>query len=331
MRQLSGIAIELTAKVVLAAGMALVPLRSSARALGPSEIAMFPKEVAEFAYTDLKSVQRYPWFLVFRDELLPPHFREFERFLLSAGIDPNTQVDELVWAQLPTTKKDGEQVVGIGFGSFDPSSNEERFKQQKLPVTNYQGYHLYASGAATSAGDILFTFLDSNMAAFGHRSALEKLVDLRMGRGESLLTNEALFPLISEANGGGVIWAVMDKSNAHRAIQRFIPQANLFPQAAIILNRMHAMMVNVDAGNSLDVRFYAVCDSVDDANFLGAALQAGLLYRRYQEEQTPPDPAQEMAESIRVTPRGDRLIVESSVSDDQFGALIKSKAFVVPK
>jgi hypothetical protein len=330
LRQLSGIAVELTAMAVLVAGMALVPLRSSAGSLGPGEIAMFPKEVAEFAYTDLKSARQYPWFLEFRDELLPPHFREFERFLLTAGIDPNTRVDELAWAQLPTSKKGGEQVVGIGFGSFDPSSNEERFKQQRLPVTNYQGYRLYASGAATGAGEILFTFLDSNMAAFGHRSALEKLVDLRMGRGESLLTNDTLFPLVSEANGGGVIWAVFDKSNASRAIQRFIPQTNLFPQAAIIINRMHAMMINVDAGNSLDVRFHAVCDSVDDANFLGAALQAGLLYRRYQEEQTHPDLAQEMLESIRVMPRGDRLIVESSLSDDQLGALIKSKAFAVP-
>ena len=328
MKQLSGIAVQLAATALLVAGMALVPLQSSAGSLGDSEIGMFPKELAEFAYTDLKSSRQRPWFRAFQNQLLPPHFREFEQFLLSAGIDPNTRVDELAWGQFPASKKAGEEVVGIGFGSFDPSSNEERFKQQRLPMVNYQGYHLYGTGAGSGAGDIMFTFLNSNMAAFGHRSALEKLVDLRMGRGESLLTNDRLFPLISEAdaNNDRVIWAVFDKGDARRAIQRFIPQAALIPQTAVAINRLRSVMVNIDAGNSLDVRFEAVCDSVDDANLLGAALQAGLMYWRSQQDQAHPDPAQEMLGSIRVTPTGDRLIVESSLNDDQLGALGKTLA-----
>jgi hypothetical protein len=333
LRQLTGhrIAVELTAMIAVIAGVILLPTRAAAGSVGAGVIAMFPKQVAEFAYTDLKSVRQYPWFSAFREQLLPPHFHDFERFLVSAGVEPNRQVDEVAWSQLPSTsKRGGEEVVGIGFGSFDPASNEERFKQQKLRVVDYEGYQLYASGTATGAGDILFTFLDSSMAAFGQRQALEKLLDLRMGRGESLLTNDTLFPLINEANGSSVIWAVFDKSYARRTIQQLIPQASLFPQAATIILRMHAMTINVDAGTSLDVWLQAVCDSVDDANLLGAFLQAGVMYRRYLGEQTHPDLAQDMLESIRVTPRGDRLKVESSVSDDQLGALIKSQAFAVP-
>jgi hypothetical protein len=332
LRQLSGhrIAVELTALAVLVAALALVPLRAAAGSVGTGVIAMFPKQVREFAYTDLKSGRQYPWFSAFRDQFLPPHFQDFERFLISAGIDPNTQVDEVVWGQLqPTSRKGGEEVVGIGFGSFDPSSNEERCKQQRLPVVDYQSNHLYGNGAAVGAGDILFTFLDSNMVAFGQRQALETLLDLRVGRGESLLTNDTLFPLISEANGSGVVWAVFDKNSAPRVIQQLIPEVSLLPQAATIVLRMHAMMVNVDAGTSLDVRVEAVCGSVEDANLLGAFLQAGVTYRRYQQEQTSRDLAQDILESARVTPRGDRLQVEGSVSDDQLGALIKSKASAV--
>jgi len=215
--------------------------------------------------------------------------------------------------------------VGIGLGSFDPSSGEERFKQLRLPVVDYQGYRLYAG-----SGNILFTFLDSNMVAFGQRQALETLLDLRAGRGESLLTNDTLFPLVSEANGNGVIWAVFDKSSAPRTIQELIPDVSLFPQAATIILRMHAMMINVDAGTGLDVQVQAVCGSVEDANLLGAFLQAGVAYRRYQQEQTAPDLAQDILESSHVTPRGDRLQVEGSVSDDQLGAFINSKASAVP-
>ena len=292
---------------------------------------MFPKRVAEFAYTDLKSSRQHPWFLAFRDQLLPPHFQDIEQFFITAGIDPNTHVDEVVWGQLPpTSKKGGEEVVGIGFGSFDPSSYEERFKQQKLPVVDYEGYHLYANRAAAGSGDILFTFLDSNMVAFGQRHALETLLDLRAGKGESLLTNDKLFPLISEAIDSGVVWAVFDKSSAPRLIQQLFPEVSLFPQPATILLRMHAMMINLDAGDSLDVRLQAVCGSVQDANLLGAFVQAGVMFRRYQREQTSPDLAQDILESASVTPKGDRLQVEGSVSDDQLAAIIKSKASAVP-
>lgn len=330
LRKLSGhrIAVELTILAVLVASMAFVPPPAAAGSVGTGEIAMFPKQVAEFAYIDLKSARQYPWFLAFRNQLLPTHFHDFE-LLVSGGIDPNAQVDEVVWAQLPPTgKKGGQELVGIGFGSFDPSSNEERYKQQRLPVVEYQGYHLY------NAGDILLTFLDSNRVAFGQRHALETLLDLRVGRGESLLTNDTLFPLITEMNGSGVIWAVFDKSSAPLAIQQLIPEVSLSPQVANIVLRLHAMIIVVDAGSGLDVRIQAVCGSVEDANLLGAFLQAGVTYRRYQQKQTSPDMvpdlAQDILESARLTPRGDRLQVEGSVSDDQLGALIKSKASAVP-
>ena len=69
-----------------------------------------------------------------------------------------------------------------------------------------------------------------------------------------------------------------------------------------------------------------VCDSVDDANFLGSALQAGVMYRRYEDVQSFPDLAK-VLDNIRITPSGDRLRVEVPVSEDQLGALIESIPF----
>ena len=36
------------------------------------------------------------WFPALQEQMLPERFRQFEKFLASAGVDPNTQVDELV-------------------------------------------------------------------------------------------------------------------------------------------------------------------------------------------------------------------------------------------
>jgi hypothetical protein len=323
------IAFAFIAAAVLGASFAAIPSRSSAGSLSTGIIGMFPKTVGEFAYADLKSARRYAWFPKLREQLLPSKFRQFEQFLTSAGVDPNTQVEEIAWGGLPVSKAGGEDVVGVALGSFDPSSAEARFKSQKLPSIEFHGYHMYAYGSGNGASDILFTFLDTNTAAFGHRSALEQLIDVRMGGAQSLLTSDQMFPLINEVNGSGIVWAVLDKNYTHLAMQQLLPETSQFPQAAAIVDRLKAMTINVDADSGVNARFQAVCNSTDDANLLGAAFQAGLMYKRYQEAQSNPDLAK-VLDGVRVIPAGDRLKVEAPVSEDQLGALIRSKVFVVP-
>ena len=316
------------AVAALLAGL-VAPRAAFAGSVSTAVIGMFPKDIGELAYADLKSARKLSWFPQLREQLLPSRFREFEKFLASTGVDPNTQVDELVWGGTSVTKGGGEDVVGVALGEFDPSSTEAHFKQQKLPTFDVKGYRLYAFGSGSGAGDILFTFIDSNTAAFGNRPALEKLIDVRTGLSESMLSNEKLFPLINEANGSGLIWAVLDQDYTHLAVRQLLPQAGQFPQAATIINRLQAMTINIDADSGVDARFQAVCKSPDDANTLAAALQAGIMYRHYQEGQGDPALASAL-DQVRVTPSGDRLKIEAPVSQDQLLSLIRTGAFATP-
>jgi len=317
------------AAALLLAALVSAPQPSVAGSLSTAVIGMFPKTVGEFAYADLKTARKYTWFPQLREQLLPSRFRDFEKFLSTAGVDPNAQVEELAWAGINDSPDSGEQIVGVALGQFDPNSSEQRFKQQKMPMVEVHGFHLYAFGSGSGPGDIMFTFIDSNTAAFGQRPALEKLIDVRTGGTESLLTNDKLFPLINEANGGGLIWAVLDQNYTRLAMQQLVPQASQFPQASTILDRMKAMTIDVDADKGVDARFQAICNSTDDANLLGAALQAGLLYRRYQESQTNPALAGAL-DNVHVEPSGDHLKVEIPISQDQLLSLISSRAFAVP-
>ncbi|MGA8012690.1 MAG: hypothetical protein WB949_09710 [Candidatus Acidiferrales bacterium] len=318
----------LTAGFLLLA-LTIAPQPSSAGSLSTAIIGMFPKNVGEFTYADLKSARKFPWFPQLREQLLPSRFRDFEKFLASAGVDPNTQVDEIAWAGISATKTSGEEVVGVALGSFDPSSSEDRFKQQKLPMIEVHGYHLYAFGSGAGANDILFMFIDSNTAAFGHRPALEQLIDVRTGVSESLLTNDLIFGLIGEANGNGIIWGVLDKTYAHLAMTQLLPEASQFAQASPIINRIRAMTISVDAGSGIDAHFQAVCNSPDDANLLSAGMQGALMMRRYQEAQDHPDLAGAL-DQVRVAPAGDRLKIEAPVTQDQLLSLIKTRAFASP-
>lgn len=324
---------------ILLGAMSLVPVAGRAGTLGTDVIGLFPKEVGEFAYADLKKARQLKWFAELKDQVLPSRFRQFEQFLASAGVDPNTQVDELAWAlvaaKVAKTNESaafavptGEQVVGIALGQFRPASAEDFFRSQKLPVSKFRGYSLFAFGSGVGPNDLFFFFLDSNTAAFGHREILEKLIEVRFGAEEGLLRNDRLFPLINEANGRGVVWAVLDPAYTRLAIQQLVPETAQFPQAAQLAGKLQALIISVEASGGLDARFQAVCNSPDDANTFAALLQAGVLYRRYQESQTNPELAR-LLDDVRITPRGERLELRMALSDEQMLSLIRRNTFLV--
>jgi hypothetical protein len=318
----------LAAAVIIVAALSGFPSRGTADSLSETVLAMFPNDVGEFAYADMKTARQYPWFSQLRDQLLPSRFRDFEKFLASAGIDPNTEVDQVAWGGIDIGKTGGEEIVGVALGSFNPGAAEQRFKQQKLPVFDVNGYHLYAFGSGSAPGDILFTFIDPNTAAFGHRPALEKLIAVRSGQAESLTDNTTIYPLINDTNGTGIIWAVLDHGYTRLAMNQLLPQTNQFPQAEQIVGRLQAMTISIDADNGVDARFQAVCSSPSDANLLSAALQAGIMYKRYQEGQQN-QALSSALDQVRVSPAGDRLNVDIPLSLDQLFSLIRSRAFAI--
>jgi hypothetical protein len=327
---------------ILAVMALAAPKPARAGRLGPDVIALFPKDVGEFAYADLKKARTLKWFPQLQEQMLPERFRQFEKFLASAGVDPNSQVDELAWALVAdsmsgktdnaasaaTSVPTGEEVVGVALGNFNPGSTESYFKQQKLPTFKARGYTMYAFGTGSGPNDLFFLFIDSNTAAFGHRTLLEKMIEVRFGTEEGLLHNDKFFPLINEANGSGVVWAVLNPAYTRLAMQQLAPEVEQFPEAAKLVARMQNMIINVDAGSGVDGKFQAVCGSSEDANTLGQLLQAGFLYKRYQAQKDNPDLAQ-LLDQARVTPAGDRVMLSMSLSDDQITALIRKNTFAL--
>ena len=327
-------ALALCAALVLLSALAKP---AKAGGLGADTINLFPKNVGEFAYADLKTARSMKWFPALQEQMLPDKFKQFEKFLASAGVDPNTQVQELAWglvAETMAAKKDGaaagdvpdsEQIVGIALGNYNPDSTEAYFKQQKLATVKVYGYTLYAFGSGAGAGDLFFFFLDSNKAAFGQRQMLEKMIDVHFGREEGLLRNDRLFNLINEVNGSGVVWAVLDPSYTRLAMAQLAPEVQQFPEAAKLIQRMQSMLITANASSGLDGKFQAICGSPTDANTLSQLMAAGLLYKKYQAKDNP-DLGQ-LLDQTNVTPSGDRIVIRMNISDDQMTSLIRHNTF----
>ena len=312
---------------------------AAAGSLGSDTIALFPKEVGEFAYADLKKARSLPWFPQLQEQMLPDRFRQFEKFLASAGVDPNSQVEELAWGLVPEglTAKDekngtgeptGEQIAGIALGNYSPDSTEAYFKKQKLRTFKSHGYTLYAFGTGSGANDLFFFFLDSNKAAFGHRQLLEKMIEIRFGGDEGLLRNDKLYPLINEANGSGIVWAVLNPAYTRLAMHQLAPEVQQFPEAAKLVQRMESMIITITASSGVEGKFQAVCASPEDANTLSQLMQAGLMYKRFQSAKENPDLAQ-LLDQANVTPSGERVVIRMAISDSQMAALIRRNTFAL--
>jgi hypothetical protein len=327
-----------SALLVVAALVMVTAKPARAGRLAADTLALFPKEIGEFAYADLKKARSLKWFPQLQEQLLPDRFKQFEKFLASAGVDPNSQVEELAWGLVPegvTAKTSGtgsaavptgEQIVGVALGNFNPGSTESYFKQQKLPTFKARGYTLYAFGTGSGPNDLFFLFIDSNTAAFGHRKLLEKMVEVRFGGEEGLLRNDVFYPLINDANGTGTVWAVLNPAYTRLAIQQLAPEIQQFPEAAKLVTRMKNMIISIDATGSLDGKFQAVCGTTEDANTLAQLLQAGFLYKRYQAQKDNPELAQ-LLDQARVSPAGDRVMLSMTLSDDQVTSLIRHNTF----
>ena len=317
---------------------------AAAQRVGPDTIALFPKNVGEFAYANLKQARSEKWFPQLQEQLLPERFRQFEKFLASAGVDPNSQVEELVWGLVAEGVTDktsgvgsdavptGEEVAGIALGNFNPRSTEAYFKAQKLPTYSSHSFTMYAFGSGAGPSDLFFMFLDSNTAAFGHRTVLDKMLDIRYGGAEGLLRNDKMFSLINEANGSGVVWAVLNPAYTRLAMHQLAPQISQFPEASKLVTRMQNLLINIQAGSGIDGKFQAICGSTDDANTLAQLLQLAMVYQQYQAKQggqTQNADLVDLLAQAQVNPTGNRVVLHLALTDDQMTSLIRKNTFAL--
>src|ERR1700733_3644954 len=316
----------------------VLPSVARAGSVGSDILSMFPKDSGELAYADLKQARAFPWFNQLKEQMLPAKFRDFETFLSSAGIDPNTQVTELAWALVPSkstadTTAGGsvpttDQIVGVALGQFQPATAEAYFTSKKLPIVKVRTFSLFAFGGGSGPNDLFFFFIDSNTAAFGQRQQLEKMIGVRYGEGQGLYANTDFSSLVDQANGSGTVWAVLNPAYTRLAMQQLVPETSQFPAAAQLNSKLKAMPISINASSGVDAKFEAVWGSTDDANTFAALLQAGWMYKKFHVVNSNPELGA-LLDSAQVAPAGDRLDVKLSLTDDQMQSLIKRNTFVV--
>src|ERR1019366_1896934 len=212
-------------------------------------------------------------------------------------------------------------------GQFQPATAEAYFASKKLPIVKVRTFSLFAFGGGSGPNDLFFFFIDSNTAAFGQRQQLEKMIGVRYGEAQGLYTNTDMSSLVDQANGSGMVWAVLNPAYTRLAMQQLVPETSQFPAAAQLASKLKAMTISITASSGVEAKFEAVCGSTEDANTFAALLQAGLMYRKYQVGNSNPELGQ-LLDSAQITPSGDRLALKLTLTNDQILSLIRRNTFV---
>src|SRR5437870_13645487 len=83
------------ATAIVTAILLAAPKPARAGRLGTDTIALFPKNIGEFAYCDLKKARSEKWFPALREEMISGGFRQIEEVLAAGGVGPNSEVGGL--------------------------------------------------------------------------------------------------------------------------------------------------------------------------------------------------------------------------------------------
>ena len=329
--------------LVAAVAILLVPPFSqvaSAGSLTTEVVGVFPRDAAEFAFADLRQARSLAWFPELQREVLPDQLRQFEQFLASPGMARDSRVEQLAWAVVPSESQaqpaegtgapNGGETLVVALGQFSPESTSAYFKAQKRDVVEVRNYELYSLGGGSGDGGLFVCFVDSTVAVLGERKELEKVIGILHGEEPSLLSNGDLAPLISQADSHSVVWAVLSAPGARQEIKELVPLVEAFPQAQQLISKVRAFTLEINAGSGIESHFAAVCGSSDDADMLGALLQADLSYRASQSAKSTQD-VTGFLDRAQVGLSGDRLDVTFDLTDNQVVGLLQKGSFSIRK
>ena len=302
--------------------VAVAPLGAAGAAGRADVLYQLPRESGEVGFLDLQTLRASPHYALLKQRLLPARFAQFERFVVSLGVNTDTDLDWLAWALLPPNPQNpSELFVGLAQGQFAPEKAEKFFAQQKLPTEDYNGQTLYPFG---SGQGLYFTFLDPSTAAFGTRRSLEALLDTRLGLRENLLSNDALLAQVQEVNGLAPVWVALDEYYTRLAVHQLTPEVARFREFGVVSERFRASLIQMNVEREVSLSFQAWCNQPADAQTFSMLLQAGLAAQSWQLQSSVPA-LSTVLNRAEVRSSGDRLEVRLWMEEETFQAFLKQR------
>ncbi len=251
-----------------------LPATLCAQGLAREALACFPADTVQMTYANFADLRGLPEFPQLRRVLFIRPIQQFESFLQPFGADPEKDVNEVV---LGWRGPEGPRGVffGLAQGSFDGPRIQNSMAQEKLPTRAYDGYVLSTFSSGVNPNDLFFTFLSSDLAAFGRLTDLKALIDGYFGNKATLNSDAQFVNWEGELDGSGPQWGITTgKAAANLAAPWLGGNAKKKDASlAMLFAPVKAVLYQVNWTNDFSVEIDLICQDAQSAETMERLLR----------------------------------------------------------
>jgi hypothetical protein len=318
--------------LLLLACIAAPTLMARAASLDSDVIALFPRDISQLSYADLKQARQFPWYPQLEAQILPVRLADFQQFLTVPQMGAGSHIDYVAWGKVASNggaARGASGIAGVAIGQFDEATAQSFMNSQNTPRIEVGNVTVYESSAGIGADAVFFCFLDSNTVLFGSRALVARLIGVHEGLEANLLQNPAMFQLIGQVNGDAMFWGVFSPEASGAAVSRLIPGASGYSQGKALLSRLDGLAFSVENSSDTDmgIDFKVVCASPEDALLFSQVAQASIFLRRYQSRSDDPALAEALA-SEQIAPAGNQFDISIDLTHKELLSLIEHNILV---
>jgi hypothetical protein len=240
-------------------------------------------------------------------------------FLLRLGIDPDRDLDQMIFAFRAGAAERGEWLAVLR-GRFSPARIEKGMEDPaaRMSVETYRRRNVYNLVRVPEIGDLSFAVIDSSAVVLGKSDGIQKVLDVKDQATPSLDKNPTMMKLIGGLDLRAQIWGVLDgrelvqlAEQRRQSLSGTVPEPALKNLSAVADGKLSAV-VTEDLAVSLDIG----SSSEKGARNLSDAIRGILAFAKLGAEGRDPEMAALM-EAITVGDSGQGVRVGVDLTGDR--------------
>jgi hypothetical protein len=277
--------------------------------------AAIPGDVQQLIVVDYRTLNASPTALALKDKVLPPPLKQFEVALRGAGINPEQDVEQLVFASYRV--KDGLRVVGIAQGEFAGQKIKARLLKQKVKGTKYRLSTIYPMSAG-----MFMTLVDDYTMIFGDTNVVKNALDARDGEAKSLNSNGTITDMMAGIENE-TVWSILDKAGTQTMLKSALGEAAQVADYEMVKNRLVGSRYNIKFEKGFNFDLDVITSDNFTAATLSSILKMGVMFRKA----TANDTEKLALDSVSVKSDSKDLLLNFRADDNKFQALLNSELF----
>jgi len=295
----------------------LVAVPGWGAALGTAAGSVIPSDVQQIITVDYRQLAASPTALALKAKVLPDNLKNLETALRGVGIDPDKDVDSLIFASYRTQDKGIVRIIGIAQGQFNRAKFVKNMRAKKIKPTKYHTSFLYPMGSGMEV-----TFLDESSMLFGEEAAVQASLDARDGQAESMASNSRMSDLVRSADAGAV-WSVLDAAGTQNMMRSTLGEAAALADFDTVKKRLLGSTYTMDFTHGVKFDLSVLTSDSMTAATMSSLLRAGMLFKKMNAAGAE----KQALENVTVDNDNEHLLVHFKTDDDKFQSLLQSPLF----